>query len=189
MIWESERCHGELSADNIVNSKRRTGRAVSLPAVCDDWIADPAQSLVGMKLVDEGIKRRVISVPYYGYVEYDGRRLVFYYDIVKFGDVAPELDSEPEHTPFVEIALICGLELEPKDLAPRAKQTCRNSKSSKGARSLTAAVAFCCCELGSVRLHQRLRRQPLGRHGRGDRRGRHHRSATRRRRHAHRHPE
>jgi hypothetical protein len=49
-----------------------------------------------------------------------------------------------------EIAVMCGLELEPKDLAPRAtKKTRRNSKS-KGARSTTAPAAVCFGSLAAL---------------------------------------
>ena len=64
----------------------------------------------------------MLSVPAYGHHEYGGRLLVFYYDADKFGDVAPESGGEHEHTPLGEVAWMCGLELEPKDLAPRTKQ-------------------------------------------------------------------
>ena len=45
VIWEFEQRHGELSTDSIVNSIWRMGRAASVPVVCEDLIADPAQSL------------------------------------------------------------------------------------------------------------------------------------------------
>ena len=90
-----------------------------------------------MELSAEGTTWRVLSVPAYGYHEYGGRRVLVYYDANKFGDVAPESDCEHEHVPLGKTAVVCGLKLEPKDLAPRT-QTRSNIKSSKGAR-LSAA--------------------------------------------------